>query len=320
MPPKKSKSRIGGDSNPLADDAEHTDPVSPLHDQPYERADEQPSDAAAAAGRASAPATGEQAVERVVERIGEVEKVVLRPPTTPQEMIEYLDSFTPLDAPLATTADLTPDEQQIREQYESATVGVDLGFIVEGMVAKWTRDGELYRDECTKFEDYCQARDRSIRRTNQLIQVAPLGQHLLRRLGNIFSRLRLNESQTRHLLPLAERAGNDAAVLVYETLLQADERVTGRLLDAVLATLPDDHWDPDEAVGLIKAFLAQDARVLPADTDQANPDGPVEAEIGRIQKTARRATRLAHHHPDLARRIATELEQAAQQIRAELGN
>ncbi|KAB2376974.1 hypothetical protein [Actinomadura montaniterrae] len=311
MPPRKSKSRIGGDSNPLADDAEHTAPVSPLHDQPYERGERPQPETSADANGASPPATVEQAPARVAE----VEKV--RPPATPQEMVEYLDSFTPLDAPLAATADLTDKERQIRDQYEAAIAGADLGFIVEGMVAKWTQAGELYRDEYAEFEDYCQAHDRSMRRINQLMQVAPLGLHILRRLGKNFSRLRLNESHAKHLLPLADRAGDDAAVLVYETLLRANERVTGRLLQAVLARLPEDRWNPDEAVTTIEAFLAEGSRVLPAEREQA-PAAPVEAEIGRIQKTVQRATRLAHRQPDLARRIAAELEQAAQRIRAEL--
>jgi hypothetical protein len=266
------------------------------------------------AGGAPLPRAGDAPAEQAAEAA----RVVVRPPSTPQEVVAYLDSFTALTQPLATATDLTAQEREIRTQYEQAAAGAELGFIIEGMVAKWTKAGELYRDEFERFEDYCTANDRSIRRINQLMQVAPLGLHILRRLGKNFSRLRLNESHAHHLLPLAERAGPDAAVVVYEALLRADQRITGRLIRAVLARLPADRWDPDEAASIIKAFLAEDVRVLPADRSQAAVGVPIETEIGRIQQTERRATRLARQQPDWARRIATELEQAAQRIRAEL--
>ncbi|MFI0453696.1 hypothetical protein [Actinomadura sp. 6N118] len=222
--------------------------------------------------------------------------------------------------PLSSSQDLIEAERDELERCERVLAIADTWFWVKGRVLQTIRDGDLYRETHTRFDDYCQEHwEMTARRANQLIEAWPLAEDLMLILGTIVPKINLNEGQVRRLLPYYKAHGKDAAVFVYETIAHSNTRVTAAILDAALAVLPPDRFDRDEVARLLRDFLAAGSRVLsaPATPDNSQSDF-LTTEIRKIETLGRRIVKNAKDDPDAARRLADELDQLANQIRAEL--
>jgi len=213
---------------------------------------------------------------------------------------------------------LTADEREAFTRCLQVLSVVD-SFWVQGLALETVALGELHREDYETFDAFTSSVwGKSARRAYQLIEVAPLGQYLWTEVRKIFHTATINEAQARALLPLAKAHGPQAAALVMTTLLQAGEKVTASLLRGVLAVLPKDRFDEEEAVRLIKEYLAG-PRVLPSPQRSADPDDIFVAETRRLDTITRRIITHAKDDPGAARAFAEKLDQMAARIRAELG-
>ncbi|CNF63073.1 Uncharacterised protein [Mycobacterium tuberculosis] len=231
---------------------------------------------------------------------------------------EALGALVPAPSePQSSEPLLAVDERAVFERCDKLVKTVDGLFWVRGKALKTIAASDLTREDYGSFEEYAQARlGRSARRAYQFMEVAELGEYLWTEVRKIFHTAGVNESQTRTLLPLAERHGPEAAALVLTTILSAGQKVTAELLRAVLAILPDDRFDPDDTARRIKDFLAEDVRVLPP-PDRPDPtDTAVQRFRTVLQRTIRREDLQAvrSKHPDEARQLATELRELAAEL------
>lgn len=213
---------------------------------------------------------------------------------------------------------LAIDEREALARCEQVLAVTDAMFWVQGRALEMISAGELHREDYTSFEDYTVARwGRSARRAYQLIEVASLGEYLTTAVRKIFHTATINEAQTRTLLPLAKAYGNEAAALVFTTVLGTDQKVTAALLQGVLTVLPADRFDPEETVRLIKGYLEAGTRILPPPPAEADPGETFIAGVQRVRSMLRRTIRrealqaAVHAHPDEARQFAAELREIA---------
>lgn len=228
--------------------------------------------------------------------------------------------------PLSRAPELVPQERDELERYERALTFAGEMFWVVGHSLRGIRQGELYRETHPTFEAYLVTRDLSARRAYQLMEVAPLAEFLYQRMRKIFHSATLNEAQTRALLPLANRHGQEAAAVVLETATRSGQKVTATLLKGAVAVLPADRFDREEAEVLLQQYLNVGQRVLPApDPDEgelADPAAVWTAEAERLRSTVRRAvTRpafraAARARPDEARAVVAELRALLDEVEA----
>jgi len=190
---------------------------------------------------------------------------------------------------------------------EAALENLRVAFWAAGKALQVVRDARLYRDTHATFEDYLAQRwDMSRAQAYRLIGAWPLAERLSP-IGD-----KLNESQVRELLPLAERHGQDAAVTVYRAVTEADSvQVTAGVLHQVVGILPAGHFDPAEAVEQICAYLTgnldrrprHDASAVEAFTAQA------QKMLRTLQRAASRGTlqAAAHADPETVRRVIADM-------------
>ncbi|MFJ4652729.1 hypothetical protein ACIP5Y_15820 [Nocardia sp. NPDC088792] len=285
MPPQRRKGSIGGSNplphNPLADDAEHTPPVSPLRDAEWHgTAIEEP------APPAPAP-----------------EQIATAPmkPEVPQPDT----AAVVLGMPLPTTGGegpLSRSEQEQLDLCESAVDALRVAFWTAGRALQIVRDGRLYRADHATFDDYVEKRwDMQRSYAHKLIRAWPLAARLHPFASSI------NEGQIRELLPVAAAHGEEAAVTVYTTLA-ADAKVTaGKLRDAI-AVLPA-AYDEAEAVARLQAWLRGD---LPEDNPRA-ADLFTTAE-SRLTALTQRVVKGSTDDPVAAREFAAKLRTLAELI------
>ncbi|WP_067801356.1 hypothetical protein [Actinomadura formosensis] len=231
---------------------------------------------------------------------------------------EALGAMVPAPStPRTSEPRLAADERAAFEHCDKLVRTLDGLFWVRGKALKTISGSDLAREDYSSFEEYAQARlGRSARRAYQLMEVAELGEYLWREVRKIFRTAGINESQTRTLLPLADRHGPEAAALVLTTTLSAGQKPTAELLRAVLAILPDDRFDPDDTTRRIKDFLAEDVRVLPPPDKPDPADTAVQRFRSVLQRTIRQEDLQAvrSKHPDEARQLATELRELAAEL------
>lgn len=228
--------------------------------------------------------------------------------------------------PLSKAPELIPQERDELERYERALSLAGEMFWVEGHSLRGIHQGELYRETHPTFEAYCADRDLTVRRAYQLMEVAPLAEFLYGRVRKIFHTATLNEAQTRALLPLAHRHGQEAAAVVLEMAVGSEQKVTAALLKGAVAVLLPDRFDREEAEALLKDYLTAGQRVLPAtdpsDSESADPAAEWSAEAERLRALVRRAvTRPAFQaaakaRPDEARAVVAELRALLDEVEA----
>lgn len=283
--PPRRKGTIGG-GNPLLDDVEHTDPVSPL------------------AGAAwTVDATGDPTAEQ-------------KPPGGREEQpIAVLDARS-LPVPQDTgevSGPLSVGERSDLVVCEQAIDTLRVAFWAAGRALQVIRDGRLYREVYSSFDEYCEERW-GIQRSyaHKLIRAWPLAERL-----EPIAPKTINEGQVRELLPVVARHGEDAAVTVYETIATTDGvKVTASVIKGAVAVLPPDHFDRDEAIEQIRAYLRGEY-LTPA--DRSGDDASVfTVEAGRLHTIAARVARHAREHPDKVREFAAELRTLADQMEQQL--
>jgi len=201
---------------------------------------------------------------------------------------------------------------------EAALDNLRLAFAAAGKALAVIQAARLYRATHDAFEDYVEQRwGMGKSQAYRLIEAWPLAE----RLSPIGERL--TESHVRELLPLAGRHGQDAAAAVYQAVDDADGiRVTAAVLHDVVALLPADYWDPDEAVRQIRAYLAGDR--TPPEPPPADPLQAFTAETTRLLKSLRgiaagdviKAARSAN--PDMVRETIASVRAVLDQIEDEV--
>ncbi|WP_101790856.1 hypothetical protein [Nonomuraea indica] len=203
--------------------------------------------------------------------------------------------------------ELSEQERADLATCEAALDGLRLAWWAAGKALQTIRDARLYRADYPSFEEYCTDRwDMSRRQADRLIAAWPLAEQL-RPIGLAT----INEGQVRELLPVAERHGQDAAVTVYRTVLEADGvKVTAALLKGAAGVIANsEQFDPVQAAAQIRAYLTGEAKPgAPTDPGEA-----FTAETERLRavltRTVKRPAFLtyARTHPEQARAVVAEL-------------
>ncbi len=221
--------------------------------------------------------------------------------------------------PLSREPTLIAEERDELERCETALRAANVAFWVRGRMLQVIRDGDLYRETHTRFNDYClEVWEITARRANQLIEAWPLAEHLMLILGTIVPKININEGQVRALLPVYHRHGKDAAAFVYETIARSGAKVTAATIEAALTVLPPERFDRDEVARLLKDFLAGGARAIPPRPEDS-PTSVFDAEGRRLEKISKRVIGHVQEEPEAARKFADELDRIAAEIRARLG-
>ena len=233
----------------------------------------------------------------------------------PRALGAGLVGVLPQPQPSQAEGPLNEREREHLAVCEAAIDHLRRSFIAAGQALQVIRDGRLYRETHTTFEDYCQDRwEMTRQQASRLIQAWPLGARLSP-MGD-----KINERQVRALLPIEAQHGQDAAVTVYSTVAQHDGvRVTADLLDQAVKVLPE-TWDEAEVIARIRAFLAGELTpALPA------PARAVETFAGRARQLQTLLHRViaddvlqaaAAEDPDQVRQLAAELRAAADRLDA----
>ncbi|GAB2560995.1 hypothetical protein [Nocardia heshunensis] len=333
MPPQRRKGSIGGGGglgrNPLADEAEHTPPVSPLRDAKWPRTPQLSK--AATAVLMSPPPTPAVAVQPVAESepaaapSPTVAKVVPAPPvpskpapaesgpaerpSAPPAPPESDPSGTVLEMPLPTMAGAGPLSRSESDQLEVCESSIDalrVAFWTAGRALQIVRDARLYRADHATFDEYVEKRwDMQRSYAHKLIRAWPLAARLHPVAPS------LNEGQIRELLPVAAAYGEEAAVTVYTTLA-ADVKVTAGKLREAVAVLPDDY-DESEVVQRLQAWMR--GEVIEEQSQTPDVFSSVESRLTALtQKVVRGST----DHPVAAREFAAKLRTLAELIERQI--
>ncbi|WP_067698087.1 hypothetical protein [Nocardia jejuensis] len=352
MPPQRRKSSIGGGStlprNPLADEAEHTPPVSPLRDaewQPTAAAQPAAARPAPAEPTAARPAAAQPADStRLLRTDGLIAKRLAEQPTKPTAPIALpirtphtADPAVPpsskpaaepvmatakpapaqrdtnediLSIPLPTPGDgpLSSREQEQLELCESSIDALRVAFWTAGRALQIVRDGRLYRSEHGTFDDYVE------KRWDMQRSYA----HKLIRAWPLAARLHpmapsINEGQVRELLPIVVAHGEDVAVTVYTTLA-ADGKVTASRLREAVAVLPSGA-DRGEVMHRLHAWLRGD---LPEDPSRALGSDVFSTAESRLTALARKVVKGSGTDPAAAREFAAKMRTLAELIEQQL--
>jgi hypothetical protein len=224
-----------------------------------------------------------------------------------------LDSVPAPSTP-AGTGPLSDVERARLETYEAGIGNLRVAFWLAGKCLQGVRDEGLYRETHRTFESYVEdIHEISRAQAYRLISAWPLAE-ALSPIGD-----KITESQVRELLPLAEGHGVGAAVTVYQTIAEVDGvRVTAAVLRDIVNVLPADRFDPAEAAGQIRAYLAGDLAL-----DAPPPPSPTELfahEVQRLRSALRRTLRpdtvrsVASQHPEQVHEFARELRALADEL------
>jgi hypothetical protein len=202
--------------------------------------------------------------------------------------------------------ELTEHERADLTTCEAALEGLRLAWWAGGKGLQTIRDARLYRADYPSFEAYCASRwDMTRRQADRLIAAWPLAERL-RPIGLTT----LNEGQVRELLPLADRHGQDAAAMVYQTVAEMDDvKVTAAVLKGAAAVVADARrFDPVTAAAQIRAYLAGEMEAEPADPGQAFV-AAAERVRSTLSRTFKRRAFLsyARAHPEQAQAVVAEL-------------
>ena len=218
------------------------------------------------------------------------------PPAVRRPMLSEVDHDTP---------QLHEVEREELANCEKAIDTLRTAFWVAGQALRTVRAARLYRETHSTFEEYVADRwEMSRPQAYRLMDAAPLAERL-----SPIGDTRLNEAQVRELMPVAAARGNDAAEVVYRTIVEADGvKVTAGVIRGAVRVLPEDGaFDQDEAVARIRAYLA--GEVQPPAAEPLDPGERVErfrAGLRRIKVDEVRAA-----GPEAVRELAGELRALA---------
>jgi hypothetical protein len=237
------------------------------------------------------------------------------PSRRPRTAAELAQQMPAPYAALNDSPNLVDTERADLELCETAIDALRLAFWAAGKALQIIRDGRLYRGTHTSFDAYCLERWQMTRQqADRLIRAWPVAEALA---AAPLDTPTLNESQVRPLIPLADRYGQDAAILVYGVVSQVQPRVTATALqDAVTAVV--EEFDPQTAAEQIRAYLERESDEQPQDAD------PWQAHAQRLRSSVTRTVRtpafreLARSRPQEARAVVTEVLEELRGVLQEL--
>ncbi|WP_405485943.1 hypothetical protein [Nocardia sp. NBC_00511] len=329
MPPQRRKGSIGGGlgRNPLADEAEHTPPVSPLRDAKWPRT---PQLSPAATSVLMAPAKSAKPATRHAPLVTSAPPIDATPtpsvdptPAAAARVDPTPAPAAPLTPPVAETpapgvldlpipaaggdGPLSHPELEQLELCESSIDALRVAFWTAGRALQIVRDGRLYRAGHSSFDEYVEKRwDMQRSYAHKLIRAWPLAARLHPVAPTI------NEGQIRELLPIAAAHGEDAAVTVYTTLA-ADAKVTAGRLREALAVLPKQYDEP-EVVRRLQAWLRGDL----ADDDHPRGGDLFRNVESRLAALTQKVVKGSGEDPAAAREFAAKLRTFAELIEQQL--
>ncbi|NUW46991.1 hypothetical protein [Nonomuraea rhodomycinica] len=225
-------------------------------------------------------------------------------PATPPAAAEFVGPGH-LPTPYEATTDDGPLSEVEREHLalcEAALENLRVAYWAAGKALQVVRDGRLYREDYATFDDYTEDRwEMGRRHADRLIEAWPLAEKLAT------AGIKANESQVRELLPLASEHGQDAALLVGQTVAESvavveGVRMTAAILKGAVAVIPPGPFDAEQAIAQIRAYLQGEQQPAPART------------ADRWEKTT--AAVLAIQEPARMRRFVDEARQRPQEAQA----
>ncbi|MCU1641917.1 MAG: hypothetical protein JWN03_2192 [Nocardia sp.] len=321
MPPQRRKSSIGGGPaaptrNPLADEAEHTPPVSPLRDAewhggtagsiavavadaPVVEADPMPEPPVTVT-----PATNVPRVHTPTPR--GIDPALRSVGSTLRGAATASPSVLTMPLPAAGDGPLNAGELEQLDLCESSIDALRVAFWVAGRALQIVRDGRLYRADHTTFDEYVEKRwDMQRSYAHKLIRAWPLAARLHPLAPSI------NEGQIRELLPIVAAHGEDAAVTVYTTLA-ADLKVTAGKLREAVAVLPA-AYDRSAVVELLQSWMR-------GDLTEENPHVPdvFSTAESRLAALTPKVVQGSSGDPIAAREFAAKLRTLAELIEKQL--
>jgi hypothetical protein len=229
--------------------------------------------------------------------------------TEPNAGISLPQLPTPYE-PVGDSQALTGKERADLAQCETAIDHLRISFAVAGKALQVIRDAKLYRETHGTFEDYCQDRWQMGRAyAYRLIAAWPIVE-ALSPMGD-----KINERQMRALLPLADRHGDDAAVTVYKAVADTAPKVTAAVIEGAIAVLPKDHFDEDEAIEQIRAYLEGDPQPAPP-ADPGERLQQARTGLHRLQRMIKPEV-IRAAGPAAAKEFAGELRALADLLEAE---
>lgn len=283
--PPRRKGSIGG-GNPVADDVEHTPPVSPRANaewKPAEREKQKPA--------------------------GPAPEATFQPPV-PDSILEptaVLEALPDPDEPASDSPTLDERERREFARCEAAIRNLNVAFWQAGRALEAIFRRRYYRETHPTFVAYLETWGMGKSQAYRLMESWRLAERVSL-IGDT------NLGQVQELVPLAKRHGLDAAVTVYRTVAETPGvKVTAKKLAGAVAVLPEDQWDEDEAVQRIRAYLA--GELEPATAPEPDPEERVQQVRVRLRKLVRpdivRAAGPAavKEVADELRRLADEVEQ-----------
>lgn len=295
MPPQRRKTSIGGPAvparNPLADEAEHTPPVSPLRDAEWHSI----IGTTAPAPETAAAHPEPRGIDIVVPAPAAASRADAPAPT-----VLTMALPDPGDGPLSR------GELEQLEVCEESIDALRVAFWTAGRALQIVRDGKLYREDHPTFDSYVEKRwDMQRSYAHKLIRAWPLAARLHPLSPSI------NEGQIRELLTVVAAHGEDAAVTVYTTLA-ADVRITAGKLREAVALLPT-HYDETTVVQRLQAWMRGE---LPGENPPA-PDlfGTAESRLAALSS---KLVKCSSGDPVAAREFAAKLRSLAELIERQI--
>lgn len=195
-------------------------------------------------------------------------------------------------------SELSAEERANHELCIAAIRAGIRGFVLIGRALEYEQKAKAYRCEFPTFDDFTRTmfgfgRDRA----EQFIRAWRVGAMLPETTP---------ESHVRELLPVAVEHGDEAAHLVYETVVAEAPKVTAGVVRGAVGVLPE-QWRKNDVVRLIRDYL----RSEPVRKSSTPPEvRTVVKSLRAVTREVRAATSEGQRHEVAARlrRLADDLE------------
>jgi hypothetical protein len=205
-----------------------------------------------------------------------------------------------------TSPTLSGQERADLAACETAINTFRIAFWAAGKALQTIRDADLYRETHTTFEAYVEQRwDMSRPQAYRLIDAWQIAERL-----SPIGDTKPNLAQVSKLVPVAKQHGQDAAVTVYKTVADASPKVTAAVIEGAVAVLPEDHFDENEAVEQIRAYLEGDLQPAAPAVDPGEQLRQVRTRLQRMIKPEM----IRAAGPAAAKELAGELRALADQL------
>lgn len=215
--------------------------------------------------------------------------------------------------PIGDSPKLVLDEPQVFAQCEAAIETLKLAFWAAGKALQVIRDGRLYREAYPTFEAYLLDRwDMQRGYADKLIRTWRIAEAVFEQNSNTFTPIgvkKLNQAMAWELVPLAEKHSEQAAELVYRTVIEVDGvSVTAEVLKGAVKAVPPGLFDEDKTVEAVRAYL--DSLQVADEGDSSLAPVKLTTEANKIRRILTRVVEnrsVAGEDPAEVRQFVTEL-------------